>query len=660
MAFDTFKANLELKELNKPTKEHEKLLCFAKGCIDKSRKDMSKNYSRWDELDMQFRSERKQDKEDRVAQSKGQPGKMIVPLVHAQIMTFVAFCVSTVTQNPRFYELEPTGTEDNPLREPMELILERDTRRNQWSAFLVQFFLDIGRFCLGAAEVCYVEESRMIRVPQTTMTKGAFGDEQQKTTVGFQAIPTFLGNKVYPVSPYNIFPDTSLPLTRFQEGEFCGSEEMWSLSRLKGAAASLGLFNLDKIPKFTQDQLNERHKVSRIDNVEPRKNPNMGSSGDSGMELGDKDYVTSGPVVITKLCVDITPKHFTVADGENLGDEDFPIRYIVWYANDQTIIRFEEAYYLHGQFPYVIGQFLPDQHKLVNDSLADLCAPISGVITWLINAHVTSIRSTIDGKFIIDPAGVDVKQLESRSPYIFLKPAASQSGVDQYIKQFEVQDVTSAFMGDANALKDLLEAMSGFSGIMQGQHSQGRRSATQDRVVAQSGAVRGKTTLSTIWDSSFEPLGKQLIANNRQEMDFETFARIVGQGPHAMNIQTGAPYTTEELYSLFHTDPISIATSEDFFVFDGTLPSEKSFLAQSLQEILMQMLSNPQISMMLGYGPQHFKQLFDDIYNLRGVTNSRMPAPQPMPMLPGPQGGPEGSPENVVPGPGVAPSPAMS
>jgi hypothetical protein len=178
--------------------------------------------------------------------------------------------------------------------------------------------------------------------------------------------------------------------------------------------------------------------------------------------------------------------------------------------------------------------------------------------------------------------------------------------------------------------------------------------------VAQGASARGKTTLSTIWDSAFEPLGKQLIANNRQEMDEETFFRILGKRqwpanpdiPPQVDPMSGAsvatPFTDDEMFAMFKADPITIATSEDFFVFDGTLPSEKAFLAQSMQEILVTILQNPEVASILGYGPEQVKELFEQVYLLRGVTPARLPAPSPQPALP-PEGGKQAGPEPPPP-----------
>lgn len=640
------------------SQEHGTLLSHVKKLVKISRDDMAKSYATWDANDMVFRSQRKKDKEDMTAEVKGDPGKMIVPLTFAQIMTFVAFSIMSVTQNRRFFELEPIRREEAVLEEVLELILEHDLRRNKWTAFLIQWFLDIGRFSLGCAEVCYVEESRKMRIPRVQQEKGAFGTPIEVQSNNYEDVLLFLGNKVFPVSPYRFLPDTRLPLTRFQEGEFCGSEELWSMARLRGDGH---LFNLDKIPKMTEEQYRDRRKVSRID-LGPlnRDNPNLGSgqSTEGGRSTDGSAMVKSGPVVLTKMVLDITPKDYEeqyTTGGAGMGKEDFPVRYLCWFGNDKTIVRFEEAYYLHCQFPYICSQYTPDQHQTVNEGLSDLCDQLTNLITWKLNTHVASQRNSVLSRWAIDPAGVDIKSLESRDPYIRLKKGAASTDVRRYITQFKTEDVTQNAIADVGALKELTESITGWSAQMQGQYSSGRRSATQDRVVAQGAGARGKTVLGGIWDTGFEPLGKQLIVNNRQEMEFEDWYDIVGEREWPLNPLTQVPYTTDEVFTMFKSDPLKLAKTEMFFVFDGTSPSEKAFLAQNIQELLMEMMQNPTIMQVLGYGPEQMRELFNQVYLLRGVTPARLPAPQPIKppagVVPMPT---QGQPTNEQPGSATA------
>jgi len=84
---------------------------------------------------------------------------------------------------------------------------------------------------------------------------GAFGAEEVEVTNNFEPIPTFIGNRVYSISPYHFFPDVSLPLSRYQEGEYCGSEDIFSYSSMQAQGT---LFNLDKIPKYSEENYKKR------------------------------------------------------------------------------------------------------------------------------------------------------------------------------------------------------------------------------------------------------------------------------------------------------------------------------------------------------------------------------------------------------------------
>jgi hypothetical protein len=217
--------------------------------------------------------------------------------------------------------------------------------------------------------------------------------------------------------------------------------------------------------------------------------------------------------------------------------------------------------------------------------------------------------------------------------------------------------VTAGVMQDVSVLKELLESVTGVSAQMQGQYSQGRRSATQDRVVAQGASARAKSTLSSIWDTSFEPLGRQFIANNRQEMSMEDFQSILGEGPFGPS----GDMTLDQLYAMFKADPVAIAKSEEFFIFDGTLPSEKAFLAQSLQEIFIQITQNPIIMQVLGYGPEQMRYIFDEIYELRGLTPPMIP-PASLPPQPAaaPIALPPPAPGQLAPGQPFGPRAALA
>ena len=86
-------------------------------------------------------------------------------------------------------------------------------------------------------------------------------------------------------------------------------------------------------------------------------------------------------------------------------------------------------------------------------------------------------------------------------------------------------------------------------------------------------------------------------------MSQETFARRVGIGKVMQ-------------YPLFHQPPAAIVANSDHFIMNGTLPSEKSFMAQSLQELLGIVLQSPEAAAMFNLDPN---KLMREIYELRGI-----------------------------------------
>jgi hypothetical protein len=107
-----------------------------------------------------------------------------------------------------------------------------------------------------------------------------------------------------------------------------------------------------------------------------------------------------------------------------------------------------------------------------------------------------------------------------------------------------------------------------------------------------------------IWTGGLAPVARQLLCNHRQSLSIDMFARRVG-------------VTKVDQYLAFHQSPEDLVKSSDFFLFNGTLPSEKSFVAQSLQELLAIVLQNPDAALQFNLDPN---KLIKEIYELRGIN----------------------------------------
>ena len=598
---------------------------------------MSEFYQDWDIQERVYRGETHTDNEDKKQDLKGKPVKMVVPNTFAQVMTFTSFLFLMYNQNRTFFELDPTGDEDFGRKQSdSEALLDRDLRHNEWNTKLFQHLLDIARFGTGILETSWTEKKARVKV-QADPTKMILPDGTETSIDGgmeWKEFMKFEGNSVRNISPYRFFPDTRHALVDFQKGEFCAVEEEYSLHQLKDLEANGEVTAIDLIEKTPKN----------FDSL--RGGPTYGSLGlDEAFRNSFEQGNPSSVVLVTKMQIWIVPKDFKVGpDDKPLGDEDFPVLYHIWYANDNRVIRCEPCGWWHNEFSWTVAQFTPDMHRTLTMGLADLIYRLQDVISWYVNSHITSVRRVIGNRLLVDPKVVDTKTLDGEGD-IYLRKGMSVP-LDRALKQLDVRDVTAGHMADADILGKLMETVTGVNGNAMGQYNSGRRSAQEARVVTAGAAGRMKMHGQLIWESSLGRLGRLMHSNLRQSLSFESFSRAIGTGTGVPALGITPEMDIQRRFVAFKGTPEEVVCGDDFFVFDSTLASEKGFIAQSLQELLVAIMGNPQIATMMDISP---KAMLEEIQFLRGAGSiSRFSASKrqaegleapPMPMVLPPQAG---------------------
>jgi hypothetical protein len=597
-----------IKELNKDNAElsefHQELLEHVKELVKMSRTKMSKYYDDWDKQQEVYKGERQADKNDAEQALRDKPIKMVVPNTFAQVMTFTSFLFLLYTQNKTFYELLPTGDEDyGSKHKDMEKVLERDTRANQWNAMLFQHLLDTSRFGTGVLECCWTRKMTRIYVPEEPVVATIAGVETEvRAGSEWREYLKFEGNLVRPVSPYRWFPDTRYPIVDFQRGEFCASEEEYSKTLLKDLEEAGEVAGVDFVQPMPRNLDKARGGPTRMGtdlmNIGGR-GPIVGGPGST------KDKAT-GVVLVTKVQVWIVPSKFKFGNEKKLGPEEFPVLYHIWYANDNRVIRVEPAYWWHNEFGWTLAQFTPDMQQTVAMGLADLIYRLQDVITWLINARITDVRRNLRGRHVVNPAFIDTKSLDSEGD-IYMRKGTNPAMMDRAIRPLDVNDVTRGHFVDADALGKIMEVVTGVNANAMGQYNTGRRSASEARVVTAGAAGRMKMHGQLIWDTSLGRLGRLMLSNLRQSLSLEAFQGVVGMDP-----------MIQARYEVFKGTPEEVIGGGDFFTFDSTLQSERGFVAQSLQELLVAVINNPQAAQMLDIDP---RSMLSEIQFLRGAGN---------------------------------------
>lgn len=569
----------------------EMMTTLLESCLSNvkaSRSIMSNHYAGWDLQDQVYRGERHLDKDDLKEQRQNKPTKMVVPYTHSQVMVFVSFLFLLFKQNDNPFELAPTGPEDYGQKwKDCEAVLKRDWTKSYGSRVLFQFLLDTARFGTAPLEVRWDKQTVKCWIAPEDPTQSVFGGVPVSApqAPGYQEFLKFEGSVIRNVSPYRWFPDTTFPICDFEKGNFCFTEEDFTMGGLR--------------------QLEKDGMVTSVDNIKPPSAAGWGTNGSwsdfrggetrntwgwDGRGSWDKDK-DDAKVIVTKGRKKITPKEYLIGD-KPLGKEEFPILYTIWYANDNRIIKLEECREWHQSFGNAVGQYTPDMHHSLTNGLADLIYRLQDVITWFVNSHITSVRRVINNRNVINPSLVDMTSYDKTDSDIFMRKGVGRMDPRMAVSQLPAQDVTSGHMNDVDVLGKIMQMVTGVNEQMQGQYSQGRRDATQSRLVAAGSGGRMKMHGQLLWEAGLGRVGSLMLSNSRQSLSMSSFGRALGGISDPQNLM--------QRYAAFKGTPEEVIGGDDYLGFDSTLQSEKGYMAQNLQELLGMILqADPQAAQVL-------------------------------------------------------------
>ena len=550
---------------------------------------MCRHYDDWDKMHETYMHRRSPDKNDVEAVRAGLPRKIVLPLATSQVLTGVAFAYMLLNQRENFYEFTGTDDTDRTFNEVSTMCVQSDLNYNNHKQLQLQSLMNLFRFGM----FCEVDswETEYEYLPIETVEAPPI---YQGQPVGESVVTTKVekvvireGNKIRSISPYRVFPDSNFHISDWRNGSFIAWDDSFGRDALWCMEQNGDLIGTEHIKKYTIERLytNGRAK-SRI----------------SGIDLQNPEK--SDVVCVTTMVVRLTPSQVKGNDGVALGNEDHNHRWLVWIANDDRIVRAEPLPNLHAQYPASLGMFLPDQHESVLNSLSRLSNDFQGLVSWLLNSRMAAVSRTIEPQAIVDPMGINMDDLNARARLLRLRKEAGGKDVRRYYMPLEVRDTTQGHVGDMQNLIQLMQMVTGVNDNALGQVASGRRSATENRAANSGAASRLKMVLDVVWGMAYQPQANRLLTNHRQSATMESLATIVGDQRAA------------EVFELFKSTPQKLARSYDFVTYDGSLPSEKLFLAQQLQELLALLIGNPLAAAGFNMDPNKVQR---EIMELRGL-----------------------------------------
>lgn len=573
------------------------LLKSSTELVKLSRDEMVKRYDNWELNDQVYRGIRKIDDEDKSAMKRKGPVKFIMPVTYAQVNTFVSFFLAVVNQNDTLYQLGGSGVEDDAAAKVGEVVLEQNLEHNNFRHQKIkQFATDIAKYGVGILKHSWTTKTKRVARQQTQMSQQPGMTPVQQTQTVVEDAITYQGNIINCVSPFRWFPDPRLPITRFQEGEFCASEDEFTRNQMPMLEARGEAAGTQYIKDIGQEMM------------EPRRSFSFQNAG--------TNFVTgSGAarqvVIITEVQRFINPAQTTIGGQALDPSKDYECMFLIWYANDSRVIRIEECNYPHGQFTYDASQYEEDQINFINEGMIDKLSALQDVVDWLINSRITNVRKVIGNQLIVDPKGIELQDLRDRKPVIRLKPAVQGTDVRRWIHQLPLTDVTTNHLQDVEFLNGYAKQTTGITENLLGQFASGRRSAAEARNVNSNATARIMAIVEAIWHSALLPLGRKMLANLQAGLTVPVLVRVYGEQNSATNQAGVAKFKSVQ--------PEDLEGTYDFLVFDGTLPSQRAQQAQVLQELLGMIIAKPETAFIFQYNPQ---LLMQETLALRGIRNA--------------------------------------
>ena len=614
-----------------------RLLSLFKNYMFSSATEMNKFWSKWDENQVNYTGYRKLDKADKENIARGGTEKIYVPLSYAQVQTAAAGILGMITQKSRLFELLSFGPEDQSVVEGLERDIDYQVRHNRLYFFLYNYIIDalvkgiaVGRcdWTVDKAKYRVKREMPVGGFMNSLMSTLGLGTNQTETVEVVEELTQYEGNKITYISPYTFFPDPSVKLCDFQKGAFCGTEQSEPLINVKQKEGSI-YFGTE----FIRNELAQTDVWSARPRyagtfAKPNETTNLATN-----ILGNK--YSSGKVVdIVELYIKLVPAELKQYAPEiDVGDETEPVMFVMVVANDSKIIRFERYNELHGMFPFFCSQYSPDGDSYVGRAIPDLLQGLQNLISWLVNSRMMNIRQAIKNRFLVDPAKIEVKDIEQGSNIIRTK---GPGGISNGITPINPADVTAQHIPFIGTLQQIAQIITGINENAMGQYTSGRRSAAQTRGIGQAVQARLGMAANIIWYGGLDQLGCLLLSNTRQFRSKETYEQILGADAQK--------YPFEEVIL---ANPDRIAGGFDFMPLDGLTDSEKTNTIGLMKELLgnaeLIAASNLDVSKLVEY-----------CFNISGVKNfeyfkrEAQPQGQPMPPQPNVQVMPDAAIQNAV------------
>jgi hypothetical protein len=543
-----------------------------------SSNEMSKRYASWRKVDQTLTAYVKLDESEQNIKDKDdrKPVSIVVPYSYATLETILTYLVSAFLEDPIF-RYSGSGPEDVVGAILMEKVIEQQTRQFKAALSLHTMFRDSLSYGMGVVTPTWDRKWGWKAVVQDSGFMSAlFGRFMSTGKVrGREETILFEGNRIKNIDPYMFLPDPNIPITDLQHGEFVGWIEQTNYMKLieleKNDSDIFNVKYLKGLGPGGRSQFNKaRSETGRSDKFGTSTN-----SYGAGM--------TTAPI-------DVVWMYWTMIPNDNkLGKEEYPEKWLFGLAADKVLICAKRLDLNHNMYPVAVCAPDFDGYSSTPVSRLELMYGMQEALDWLFNSHIANVRKAINDMLIVDPSLINMADLQDPRPgkLVRMRRSAWGRGVENAVKQLQVNDITRSHIGDAASIIDYMQRTSAATDSVSGmiRKSGERVTAQETRDTRQSALSRLTKAAKIVSLQAMQDIGYMMASHTQQLMSKDLYVKATG---------TWADVLKQEYpdQSSIHVSPLDVIVDYDLVVKDGSTPTGDS---EGWVEVFRIMAQQPQL-----------------------------------------------------------------
>jgi hypothetical protein len=534
------------------------------------------------------------------------PVRIIIPRTYSILETLLTYQTSAFGSRPYFkYE----GVDGTDVLGAMLLELRIDYQMQKTKALLQRHtaWRDSYICGFGALHLGWETKSHGFKKKKKTRPTGGFLEALQGAfggNGGFDdevEVPYYEGNALRAIDPFYYIPDVNVPIHEVQRGEYTGwldqtnyvslltdekenPDTYFNVRYLRGI--SDGLSNV-----FT----NTRYyaNTGRIDKYSRAVPSNMFSE----------------PIDVIRMYINLIPSEW------ELGDSDYPEKWMFSLAADEVIIQAEPIGFEHNMFPIAVTAPDYDGHTSSPIGRLEVTWGMQEAIDFLMSSHIANIRKSVNNMFVIDPSVVNINDFKQSKAGLLARIRQRYWGKPNAVKdavvQLPVTDVTRANIGDIAFLSDAMKDSTSATDSLAGMFRKGgeRVTATETRGTRSSALSRLERAALIGAIMCDQDIAHMAASNTIQLTEGSYYVRV-----HGRNQQELTRLLEVSPDDRVQVDPAAIDVNYDILSDDGSIDSALD--TQSLIQALQIASTNPEIQATLD-----IPKIFLTIAKSSGVKN---------------------------------------